>query len=106
MASLSSAAGELTAGERLPELRGEYLSGRKALLPDDAAGRTALLMFGFTYRSRFAVEEWTKRFRADFERNSQVTFYEIPMIGGSPVWANGSSTAACGAGLQKPIMKT
>ena len=82
MASLSSAASELTAGENLPELRGEYLSGRKALLPRDASGRVALLLFGFTYPSRFAVEAWTKRFRQDFDTNPQVTFYEIPMIGG------------------------
>ncbi len=82
MASVSSAASELTAGENMPELRGEYLSGRKAILPKDASGRVALLLFGFTYQSRFAVEAWTKRFRGDFEKNPQVTFYEIPMIGG------------------------
>ena len=82
MASLSSAASELTAGENMPELRGEYLSGRKAILPKDASGRVALLLFGFTYQSRFAVEAWTKRFREDFEKNPQIAFYEIPMIGG------------------------
>ncbi len=82
MASLSFAASELTAGEKLPELRGEYLSGRKAILPKDASGRVALLLFGFTYQSRFSVEAWTKRFREDFGKKPQVTFYEIPMIGG------------------------
>jgi len=80
--SFAATAGELTIGEGLQELRGEYLSGRKAILPGDAAGRVALLLFGFTYQSRFAVEAWTKRFRGDFEKNPQVTFYEIPMIGG------------------------
>ena len=82
MASLSSAATELTAGENMPELRGEYLTGRKAILPKDASGRVALLLFGFSYQSRFEVEDWTRRFRQDFEKNPQVTFYEIPMIGG------------------------
>ena len=82
MASLSSATSELAVGEDLPELRGQYLSGRKAFLPKDASGRVALLLFGFTYQSRFAVEAWAKRFREDFEKNPQVTFYEIPMIGG------------------------
>ncbi len=66
----------------MPELRGDYLSERKASLPGDAAGRVALLMLGFTYKSRFAVEDWGKRFRAEFEKNPQVTFYEIPMISG------------------------
>lgn len=80
MAPFSSVASNLTVGEELPELRGEYLSGRKAFLPKDTSGRAALLLFGFTYQSRFAVEAWTKRFRKDFEKNPQVTFYEIPMI--------------------------
>jgi len=82
MSSLPVAASELTPGENMPELRGEYLSGRKAILPKDSSGRVALLLFGFTYQSRFAVEAWTSRFRGDFESDPQITFYEIPMIGG------------------------
>ena len=82
MASLSFAGSELAVGGGLPELRGEYLSRRKAILPGDASGRVALLLFGFTYQSRFAVETWAKRFRGEFEMNPQVTFYEVPMIGG------------------------
>ncbi len=82
MASLSFAAPGLAVGEALPELRGEYLSRRKAILPGDASGRVALLLFGFTYDSRFAVKAWAKRFRGEFGKSAQVTFYEIPMIGG------------------------
>lgn len=82
MAALSSAASELTVSGKMPELRGDYLSGRKASLPEDASGRVALLLFGFTYQSRFAVEDWIKRFRGDFGKNPDITFYEIPMIGG------------------------
>jgi len=75
-------AGGLSVGERLPELKGEFLSGREAALPGTASGRVALLLLGFSYDSRFAVEAWTKRFREDFGANPQVTFYEVPMIGG------------------------
>jgi hypothetical protein len=73
---------QLALGDSLPALRGEYLTGRSALLPRDASGRAALLLLGFTYDSRFAVEAWTRRFRWEFERYPKVTFYEIPMIGG------------------------
>ncbi len=69
-------------GESLPPLKGEYLTGRQAQLPDAASGRVALLALGFTYNSRFPVEAWIGRFRKDFGSNSHVTFYEIPMIGG------------------------
>ena len=52
------------------------------MLPQDAGGRVALLMLGFTYDSRFQVEAWAKRFRQDFGSEPRVTFFEIPMIGG------------------------
>jgi len=68
--------------ERLPTLKGEYLTGREATLPDDARGRVTLLAFGFSYDSRFAVEEWVKSFRQDFGSSPGTSFYEIPMIGG------------------------
>jgi hypothetical protein len=82
MTDVPSTVSDLAIGASLPELRGEYLSGRKAVLPKDAAGHTALLLFGFSYQSRFAVETWGRRFRGEFGQNPQVTFYEVPMIGG------------------------
>ena len=72
----------LPIGETLPPLRGEFLTGRQAQLPEAASGRVALLALGFTYNSRFQVEAWIGRFRKDFGENPHVTFYEIPMIGG------------------------
>ena len=72
----------LSLGEPMPVLKGEFLTGRPAVLPDAASGRVALLALGFTYDSRFAVEAWVGRFRKDFGDNPQVTFYEVPMIGG------------------------
>jgi hypothetical protein len=77
-------AGEgLAPGMKLPPLRGEYLTGEKAMLPDDVAGKTALIVMGFTYDSRYAVEDWTKAFKSRFEaQRNDVTFFEVPMIGG------------------------
>ncbi len=73
---------EIAVGDVLPRLQGEFLTGRTAVLPEAASGRVALLLLGFTYDSRFAVEAWAKRFRAQFKSDQGVTFYEIPMIGG------------------------
>jgi hypothetical protein len=72
----------LSPGEQMPVLKGEFLSGRQALLPGAASGRVALLALGFSYESRFAVEAWIGRYRKDFGDNPQATFYEVPMIGG------------------------
>ena len=73
---------EVKPGERLPELRGESLAGSAVVLPQAAEGQVALLLLGFTFKSRFAVEAWAKHFRTQFQSDSRVTFYETPMIGG------------------------
>ena len=75
-------ASEIKIGECLPELRGEFLTGREVVLPQVAKGRVTLLLLGFTYQSRFAVEAWAEGFRAQFQADPRVTFYELPMIGG------------------------
>jgi hypothetical protein len=69
-------------GDLMPPLRGEFLSGRKATLPDAARGRVALVALGFSYDSRFAVEAWIARFRRDFGADSALTFFEVPVLGG------------------------
>ena len=81
-ASAAAPVAELAVGDQLPHLKGEFLSGRTAVLPQAASGRVALLLLGFTYDSRFQVEGWAKRFRQDFGTTPGVTFFEVPMIGG------------------------
>jgi len=71
----------LTVGQTLPPLEGDFLTKEKARLPDAAAGKVALVTLGFTYDSRFAVEEWSKRFRETFTEEPRVTFFEVPMLG-------------------------
>jgi hypothetical protein len=78
----ATAAALLTPGVLLPPLEGEFLTGRKAVLPQAANGKSALLVLGFTYQSRYRVEDWVRRFRADFGSDPAVTFFEIPVIGG------------------------
>jgi hypothetical protein len=75
-------AGPLAVGDLFPRLEAEFLTGRKAVLPDSAAGKSAVVMMGFTYDSRFAVEEWAERVRREFGSSGNVTFFEVPVIGG------------------------
>lgn len=69
-------------GQRLPHLEGETLTGRKVSLPSDAEGKIALLVMGFSYDARWDVEDWVENFRDRFADRNDVTFYEMPMIGG------------------------
>jgi hypothetical protein len=72
----------LVVGDAFPRLEAEFLTGRKAVLPDAAAGKWALVMMGFTYVSRFDVEKWAEHVRAEYKGNDAVTFFEVPVIGG------------------------
>lgn len=81
-ASASTAVEPLRLGETLPVLKGEYLSGRAATLPDAGSGKATLILLGFTYASRVPVEAWGKWFRDTVGVAPDRTFFEVPMIGG------------------------
>jgi hypothetical protein len=82
VALAAEATAEIKIGDRFPKLHGEFLTRRKVVLPQAAEGRVTLLLLGFTYKSRFAVEKWAERFGAEYKSDPRVTFYEAPMIGG------------------------
>ncbi len=75
----------LRVGDRLPALKGQFLTGRDAALPPAASGRVALVAVGFTYQSRFPVEAWGQWYRSAMGARTDVTFFEVPMIGGLAV---------------------
>jgi hypothetical protein len=72
----------LGVGDPFPRLEGEFLTGRKAVLPDAAGGKAALVLMGFTYQSRFSVESWADHVRPAFKQRGTATFYEVPVLGG------------------------
>lgn len=72
----------LASGQRLPLLKGEFLTGRQAVLPDASLGQVTLVLVGFTYKSRTAVEAWAEWFRRTHGTVSDATCFEVPMIGG------------------------
>jgi hypothetical protein len=72
----------LAVRDSFPRLEGEFLSGRKAILPDAASGKFALVLLGFTYQSRFSVESWAEHVRTAFAQRGNATFFEVPVLGG------------------------
>jgi hypothetical protein len=72
----------LRVGDRLPPLRGQFLTGRDAVLPQASSGKLALVAVGFTYQSRFPVEAWADWYRMTIGSRTDVMFFEVPMIGG------------------------
>lgn len=72
----------LRVGDPLPDLKGRTLTGRTAVLPQ-SSGKVTLVAVGFTYKSRFPVEAWAEWYRATIGSRTDVTLFEVPMIGGA-----------------------
>ena len=72
----------LRVGNQFPALKGQFLTGRDAVLPKASSGRVALIAIGFTYKSRFPVETWAEWYRTTINPERNVTLFEVPMIGG------------------------
>ena len=72
----------LRVGDPFPDLKGQTLTGRTAVLPQASSGQVALVAIGFTYKSRFPVEAWAEWYRTTIDPRTDVTFFEVPMIGG------------------------
>jgi len=72
----------LQVGDRLPALKGQFLTGRDGVLPQASSGQVALVAIGFTYKSRFPVEAWAEWYRTAIDPKTDVTLFEVPMIGG------------------------
>jgi hypothetical protein len=106
IAGTTGTSGEFAAGDPLPALKGEFLSGRAAVLPEAASGRVALLLLSFSYHSRFAVEAWAKKFREQFGTEPRVTFYEVPMLGGMSRAARWFINGGMRRAPRKPITST
>lgn len=76
------AAALIQPGDLMPSIQGEDLTGKKAQLPAAARGKVTLVAMGFTYSSRYAVEDWVKRYRAEYGKDPSANFFEVPIIGG------------------------
>src|SRR3954468_8461830 len=72
----------LRIGEPLPTLKGQFLTGRDAVLPEASAGKVTLIAMGFTYASRVPVEAWGEWYGTVIGSRTEVTFFEVPMLGG------------------------
>ena len=80
--------------ETFLHLVGETLSGRQMVLPDNAHGRIALLVIGFTKKSSQATREWGQRFRKDFGSDQRYVVYQVAVLEDVPRFIRGMVTSS------------
>lgn len=75
-------AAPLGLGDTFPDLKADTLSGKTATLPNDAKGKVAVIVLGFSHGSSNACQAWGKRFDKEFKGERRATEYSVAMIGG------------------------
>jgi hypothetical protein len=64
----------------LPAVHGTSVSGHPIALPEQAAGKVAVLIVGFSRGSSVPVGEWATRLKADYGRNPNVVIFRLPFL--------------------------
>jgi hypothetical protein len=72
------------AAQQFPRLQEENLAGQQVVLPDAAAGKVAILVFGLTKASQNTTRAWMKRLQPDFGKSAGVVLYQLPVLEGAP----------------------
>jgi hypothetical protein len=94
VAILSLAALVLSAqSETFPRLKGATLSDKQIVLPDDAHGKIALLVIGFTRKSSQATRAWGQRFNKDFGNDQRYVRYQVAVLEDVPKLIRGMVTS-------------
>jgi ATP10 protein len=66
--------------EQFPPIEGKNLLDQKTALPDAAAGRTAVIVIGFTHASQKQVKPWTTRLQHEFPTYSVAVLEDAPRL--------------------------
>ena len=56
----------------------------KIVLPDAAAGKVAVLIFGFTKASKVPTSAWAEKLQADLGTRSEFELYQLPVLESVP----------------------
>jgi hypothetical protein len=100
LAILSVAAFAMSArSETLPRLEGDSLSGKDVVLPNDAHGKIALLVIGFTKKSSHATQAWEQRFKKDFGNDQRYVIYPVAVLEDVPGFIRGMVTSSIRRGI-------
>ena len=75
--------------QKIPPVHGRTFSGAPVDLPQASAGKTTVLVIGFSQDSRSAVTAWGKKLAADYYDSPSVLYYEMPMLASVPKFLRG-----------------
>jgi hypothetical protein len=66
--------------QTLPVVHGTSVGGRPVTLPDQAKGKIAVLVIGFSRGSAAPAGAWATQLKTDFARNADVAVFRLPFL--------------------------
>jgi hypothetical protein len=91
------------AAQQFPRLQEENLAGQKVDLPDAAAGKVAVLVFGFSRASQTPTGAWTKQVRTDFGKSPGFVLYQLPVLEEAPGFIRGMIVSGMKKGVAEDL---
>jgi len=83
----------------IPAAHGTTLAGTAVVLPGALDHKVGVLVLGFSHASQGQVAGWGKRLAVDFGQSPDVTYYEVPMLGGAPKMLRGMIVKSMGSSV-------
>lgn len=87
--------------EVMPRVEGESLAGQKVMIPDDAKGKVAVLVFGFTKSSKGPTSAWGEKIFSEFGNQAGFALYQLPVLEDVPGFVRGMVLSGMKKGIKE-----
>jgi hypothetical protein len=82
-------------------VEGESFAERKVVLPDDAKGKVAVLVFGFTKASKGPTSAWAGKIFSEFGTEQGFELYQLPVLEDVPRFVRGMVISSIKKGVKE-----
>lgn len=82
-------------------VEGESFSGRKVVLPEATKGHVAVLIFGFSKKSKEPTSAWGDKLTSDFGTRAGVEVYQLPVLEDVPRLIRGMVISGIKKGIKE-----
>ena len=89
------------AQQPMPRIEGESFAEQKVMLPDDAKGKVAVLVFGFTKASKGPTSTWGDKIFSEFGNQAGFALYQLPVLEDVPRFVRGMVISGMKKGIKE-----
>ena len=94
---------ELLGQQVMPRIEGESFAGRNVVLPDAAKGHVAVLVFGFTKKSKEPTSAWATKIHSEFGGRAGFELYQLPVLEDVPHFIRGMVISGIKKGVKEEL---